>query len=98
MVEAAVTAHVARAGQAALIVGAHMIEVALLGRPAAWPEPAGDVAGDDQLGDPRRRLVGGRGKLVTAATGLLLLTLLLGGGRCRPPGRREGAVHALPER
>src|SRR5262249_49264474 len=87
MVQATITAQVARASQAALIVGPHMIEVTLLGWPTARPDPARDIPGDDQLGDPRRRPVRVRGKLMAAGTGLLVLPPPLGGRSGRPAGR-----------
>src|SRR5260221_995859 len=89
---------VARASQAALVVRDAMVEIALFGGPTAWRVPAGLIPGGDQLGNPGRRPIGGRGQLMSAPAGPLVILPALLGGRGLPPCRRQGPVHDFRQR
>src|SRR6266446_3600888 len=98
MVRPAFAIDVARASQPALVVRDEMVEIALFGGPTAWRIPAGLVPGGDQLGNPGRRPIGGRGQLMSAPAGPLVILPALLGGRGLPPCRRQGPVHDLRQR
>src|SRR5215470_4235968 len=98
VVQPAITAQVARTSRATLMIRAHVIEIALLGRTAARPEPAGAIPGDDKVGDPGRRPVRRRRQCVAASAGLLVGTLPLRGLYRRPLRRSQPSVNDLPER
>jgi hypothetical protein len=89
---------VAGAGQAALVERDAMVEIALLSGPPAGRVPAGLIPGGDQLYNPPRRPVRGRGQIVGAPAGsLVVLAALL--GRCGlPPCRGQSPVYDLRER
>src|SRR5258707_7001099 len=95
MVGPAFSVDIARTSQAALVVRDAMVEVALLCGPPAGRVPAGLIAGGDQLHDPPRRAVRGRGELLGAPAGSLVVLPALLGGRSPPPCGRQRPVPGL---
>src|SRR5262245_1987046 len=98
MVGPAFSVDVARTGQAALVVRDAMVEIALLSGPPAGRVPAGLIPGGDQLRNPPRRPVRGRGQIVGASAGSLVVLPALLGGCGLSPRRREHPVDDLRER
>src|SRR5258708_31952418 len=84
MVLPAFAAEVARASQAALIVGDVVVEIALAGRPPARPEPAGLIPRGHHGGDPRRPPVRGPRHAVRAPAPPLGVLAALGAVGPRP--------------
>src|SRR5262249_62209919 len=78
--------------------GAAMFESALPSGPRAGRVPAGVIRGGADLRNPPRRPVRGRGQIVGASAGSLVVLPALLGGCSLPPRRRQRPVDDLRER